>query len=39
VTEVDESRGRIGLLSPVAGRIPNRALVWGNWPESVLGMV
>ena len=39
VTEVDESRGRVGLLSPFAGRIPNRAIVWGNWPESVLGMV
>lgn len=39
VTEVDEGRGRMGLLSPVAGRIPGRPLVWGSWPEGVLGLV
>lgn len=39
VTEVDEGKGRVGLLSPVAGRIPGRALVWGMWPEGVLGLV
>ena len=39
VTEVDEGRGRVGLLSPVAGRIPGKALVWGTWPEGVLGLV
>lgn len=38
VTEVDEGRSRISLLSPVAGRVPNRAIVWAGWPESVLGM-
>lgn len=38
VTDVDEGRGRISLLSPVAGRVPNRAIVWAGWPESVLGM-
>jgi polyribonucleotide 5'-hydroxyl-kinase len=39
VTEVDEARGKINLLSPVAGRVPGRAVVWGGWPEGVLGMV
>jgi polyribonucleotide 5'-hydroxyl-kinase len=39
VTEVDEGRGRVGLLSPVAGRIPGRPLLWGSWPEGVLGLV
>jgi polyribonucleotide 5'-hydroxyl-kinase len=39
VTEVDESRGKISLLSPVAGRVPGRAVVWGGWPEGVVGMV
>ena len=38
VTEVDEARGKISLLSPVAGRVPNRAIVWAGWPEGVLGM-
>jgi polyribonucleotide 5'-hydroxyl-kinase len=38
VTDTDEARGRISLLSPVAGRVPNRAIVWAGWPESVLGI-
>lgn len=38
VTDIDEGRGRISLLSPVAGRVPNRAIVWAGWPEGVLGM-
>ncbi|KIX08401.1 uncharacterized protein Z518_03057 [Rhinocladiella mackenziei CBS 650.93] len=38
VTDTDEMRGRISLLSPVAGRIPSRAIVWAGWPEAVLGM-
>ena len=39
VVDVDEAKGRINLLAPVAGRIPNRAIVWGPWPEEVIGMV
>ena len=39
VTDVDEARGKISLLSPVAGRVPSRAIVWGGFPEGVLGMV
>lgn len=39
VTEVDEVRGKISLLSPVAGRVPGRAIVWAGWPEGVLGLV
>ncbi|RMZ82431.1 hypothetical protein DV737_g2094, partial [Chaetothyriales sp. CBS 132003] len=27
VTDVDDTRGKISLLSPVAGRVPNRAIV------------
>lgn len=38
VTDTDEARRRISLLSPVAGRVPNRAIVWAGWPESVLGL-
>ena len=38
VTDTDETRGRISLLSPVAGRVPSRAIVWAGWPEPVLGM-
>ncbi|EXJ84352.1 hypothetical protein A1O3_05019 [Capronia epimyces CBS 606.96] len=38
VTDTDEARGRISLLSPVAGRVPARAIVWAGWPEPVLGI-
>lgn len=38
VTDTDEARGRISLLSPVAGRVPNRAIVWAGWPEGVMGI-
>ena len=38
VTETDEARGRISLLSPVAGRVPSRAIVWAGWPEGVIGL-
>ncbi|KAK5085395.1 Cleavage polyadenylation factor subunit clp1 [Lithohypha guttulata] len=39
VTDVDLEKGKINLLSPVAGRVPNRALVWGEGMEGVLGVV
>lgn len=41
VTEVDEARRSISLLSPVSGRLPvSRALVWSRgWPEEVVGIV
>ena len=35
---VDVVGGKISLLSPVAGRVPERAIVWAGWPEGVLGM-
>lgn len=39
VTDIDESKGKISLLSPVAGRVPNRALVWAEGIEGILGIV
>ena len=41
VTDVDEARGKISLLSPMIGRVPPVpcAMVWAGWPEGVLGLV
>lgn len=39
VADIDEARGKISLLSPVAGRVPNRALVWGEGLEGIMGVV
>ncbi|KAI9836590.1 MAG: hypothetical protein M1819_001222 [Sarea resinae] len=35
VAEVDEKKGRLRVLSPVAGRLPGNVFVWGGWPGAV----
>ncbi|KAF1347786.1 Pre-mRNA cleavage complex II protein Clp1-domain-containing protein [Delphinella strobiligena] len=39
VAEVDETRKRVRFLAPHPSRWGDRALVWGNWPESVGDLV
>ncbi|KAF3895712.1 mRNA cleavage and polyadenylation factor CLP1 [Trichophyton interdigitale] len=40
VAGVDSKKGKLRLLSPVAGRVPARAIIWGNkWPGEILGLV
>lgn len=40
VADVDVEKGKIRVLSPVGGRVPARALIWGSkWPEEVVGLV
>jgi polyribonucleotide 5'-hydroxyl-kinase len=39
VAEVDEAKRKIRLLSPVGGRVPNKAMIWGSWPEEVIDLV
>lgn len=31
VSDVDESRQRLKILSPAGGRLPNKAMIWGSW--------
>ncbi|KAL8737085.1 MAG: hypothetical protein Q9181_002041 [Wetmoreana brouardii] len=35
VAEVDEKKRKLRVLSPMSGRIPHRAMVWGFWPADV----
>lgn len=35
VADVDMEKRRVRLLSPVGGRLPERAIVWGRWPEGM----
>ncbi|KAI4206761.1 MAG: hypothetical protein LQ346_000950 [Caloplaca aetnensis] len=35
VAEVDEKKKKLRVLSPMGGRIPHRALIWGSWPADV----
>ena len=39
VAEVDEARRKIKVLAPLSGRLPNRALVWGAWPDGIDNLV
>lgn len=39
VAEVDEKRKKMRVLAPVSGRMPNRAVVWGIWPDGVGDLV
>ncbi len=39
VAEVDEKRKKLKILAPLSGRLPNKAVVWGSWPEGVGDLV
>jgi polyribonucleotide 5'-hydroxyl-kinase len=39
VADVDETKSKVKLLSPVSGNIPPRAIISGTWPEDVADLV
>lgn len=39
VSEVDEKRKKLKILAPLSGRLPNKAMIWGSWPEGVTDLV
>lgn len=39
VVDVDEAKQQARLLAPLSGQIPQRAMILGNWPEDVAGLV
>ncbi|KAK3306725.1 Pre-mRNA cleavage complex II protein Clp1-domain-containing protein [Chaetomium strumarium] len=39
VADVDEDRRRLKILSPVGGRLGNRPMVWGRWPEPYINLL
>ena len=34
VLEVDEKKRKLRVLAPASGRLPNRAMIWGAYPEA-----
>ncbi len=34
VADVDEKKSKLKVLAPVGGRLPNKAIIWGQWPEG-----
>lgn len=39
VAEVDEERRKMKVLAPLKGALPNRAMIWGSWPEGRAGLI
>lgn len=39
IAEVDDKRKKVKVLAPLSGRLPNKAMIWGSWPESIRGLV
>ena len=39
IAEVDEKRKKLKILAPLSGRLPNKAMIWGSWPEGVGDLV
>lgn len=39
VAEVDEKKKKMKVLAPLSGRLPNKAMIWGSWPEGVGDLV
>lgn len=39
VAEVDEKRKKLKVLTPLSGKLPNKAVVWGLWPDGVGDLV
>jgi polyribonucleotide 5'-hydroxyl-kinase len=39
VSDVDEQKRKAKVLAPVSGRLGDRPLVWGRWPEPFINLL
>ncbi|PON22265.1 hypothetical protein TGAM01_v208946 [Trichoderma gamsii] len=39
VADVDEDRRKIKILAPVSGRLGDKPLIWGKWPEPYINLL
>lgn len=39
VADVDEEKKKARILAPVSGRLGDRPLVWGRWPEPFINLL
>lgn len=39
IADVDVSKRKVRYLPPVGGRLGNRPLVWGKWPEPYINLL
>lgn len=35
IADVDEKKNKLKVLAPMGGRLPNKAVIWGSWPEGI----
>lgn len=35
IADVDGEKNKLKVLAPVGGRLPNKAIIWGSWPEGI----
>jgi polyribonucleotide 5'-hydroxyl-kinase len=39
VAEVDEKKQRLRILAPLSGKLGDRPMVWGSWPEAAISLI
>lgn len=39
VADVDKEKRKMKILAPVSGRLGDRPLLWGNWPEPFVNLL
>ena len=39
VADVDLDRRKVKILAPVSGRLGDRPLVWGSWPQALFNLL
>ena len=39
VGDVDKDRRKLKVLSPVGGRLGDRPMIWGKWPEPYINLL
>lgn len=39
ISDVNKDRRKLSMLTPVSGRIGNRPLLWGTWPEQFINLL
>src|ERR1700738_527940 len=39
VAEVDEKKQRVRILAPLRGKLGDRPMVWGSWPEAAISLI
>jgi polyribonucleotide 5'-hydroxyl-kinase len=39
VADVDEKKQRLKILAPLSGKLGDRPMVWGSWPEAAVSLI